>query len=165
MNARARMCACQLRLYFFPNAKRCPRSSNKTASSGGPIPRLFWSHPYQSLRVRRPSSPMFPRPIRLARLRRPGSARTAASSASRLGCWAPELTVGYQRGACAGAVLLARAPTTQRAWSTWHPWPHGQRTAHWPSWSVNLQTPYAIPPLVSPKKPRRRVAFLSLLPT
>ena len=42
--------------------------SYHTASSGGPIPRLFWSHPYQSPRLRRSSSPMRPRLILAARL-------------------------------------------------------------------------------------------------
>ena len=37
---------------FFPVTKRCPGSSKETVSSGGSIPRLFWSHPYQSPRLR-----------------------------------------------------------------------------------------------------------------
>ena len=48
--------------------------------------------------------------------------------------------------------------------STWRPCPHGRRTARCPSWSVNLQTPYAIPPLVSSRKARGRVPFPGLLP-
>ena len=49
---------------LLPGCEPFPRSSNETASSGGPIPRLFWSHPYQSPRLRRSSSPMVPFPIR-----------------------------------------------------------------------------------------------------
>ena len=145
---------------FSPFAKRCSRSSNETASTGGPMPTLFWTHPYQSPRLRRSSSPMVPKTMRLARLRRPKSAWNAAPSASRLGCWAPQLIVGQRSGA--GATLLARASITQRAWYTWRLCPHGKRTAPCPSWSVNRQTPHAILPLVSPRKARRRVPFLGI---
>ena len=91
----------------FP-AKRCRRSLNEAASSGGPTPRLFWFHPYQS--PRRPTSPAVPPPMRAARLRRPASAWSAASNASRLGCWALHLTAGQRSGA--GDMLLPRASTT-----------------------------------------------------
>ena len=127
MNAQARMCACQLWLYF----------SRLQNVDPGP-------------------------PIRLVRLRRPGSAWTAASSASCLECWAPQLTAGQRNGA--GAAPLARASTTQRAWSTWRPCPHRKRTARCPSWSVMPQTPHATPPLVSPRKARGRVPLAKLLP-
>ena len=43
-------CGCS----FLPVAKRCCRSSKATISSGGPKPRLFWSHPYQRPRLRSP---------------------------------------------------------------------------------------------------------------
>ena len=76
-------CSCT----FFPVAKRCCTSSKETASSGGPEPRMFWSHSYQSPRLRRSASPVVLPPMRVTRLRRPGSAWTAvASNASRLGC-------------------------------------------------------------------------------
>ena len=101
---------------FFPVAKRCCRSSKETASSDGPTPRLFLSHPYQSPRLRRSATPAVSPHVRSARLRRPGSAWTTASSASRFGCWALQLTAWQRSGA--GATPLARALTTQRAWST-----------------------------------------------
>ena len=101
---------------FFPVARRCPRPSTKTESSGGPTPWLFWSHPYEIPQLRRSSSPVVPLGIRAARSRRLESALPAASKASRLGCWAPQLTTGQRSDA--GATPLARASTTQRAWST-----------------------------------------------
>ena len=157
-----RMCTNQLRLYFFPGSKCCPRCSNESASSGGPIPRLVWSHSYQSLRLRRSSSPMVPPPIRLVPVRRAGSARTVVTSPSRLWCWAPQLTVGQRSGV--GAAFLARASTTQRAWITCCPCPHGKDTAWCPSWSVNLQTPHAVPPPVSPRKARGHRPLPGLFP-
>ena len=42
---------------FVPVARRRPRSSKDTASSGGPTPRPFWSHPHQIPRLRRSSPP------------------------------------------------------------------------------------------------------------
>ena len=83
---------------FFPVAKHCPRSSNETASSGGPIARLFWSHPYQCPRLRGSSPCIVPPPIRRGRLWRPGSASTAAYTwrvpsrglGSTVDCWAAE---------------------------------------------------------------------------
>ena len=117
---------------FPPVSKRSCRSSNETASRGGASLRLFWSTPFQS--PRRSTSPAAPPLMRAASLRRPGSAWTAASNTSRLGCWDLQLTAGQLSGA--GAPPLARASTTQRAWSTWRPCPHGKRTARCPSWSV-----------------------------
>ena len=46
---------------FSPVAKRYPRSSK--ASSDGPMPRPFWSHPYQNSLLRRSSPLLVPPPI------------------------------------------------------------------------------------------------------
>ena len=126
---------------FFPVAQRCCRSPKEMASSGGLTSRLFCSHPYQSPWLSRSASPAVPPPIRAARLRKPGSAWTAASNASRLGCCALQLTAGQRSGT--GATPLARASTTQRAWSTWCPCPCGKRAARCPSWRVTRQTAHA----------------------
>ena len=80
--------------------------------------RLFWSHPYQSPRLRRSASPAVPPSMRAARLRRPGSAWTAASNAFGLGCWALQLAAGPRNGA--DATPLEKASTTQRALSLIH---------------------------------------------
>ena len=90
--------------------------------------------------------------MRAARLQRPASAWTAASNASRLGFLALQLTAGSRSGA--GVTPLARASTTQRAWSTWRPCPHEKRTARCLSWSVTWQTPHAMYPMVSSRKAR-----------
>lgn len=77
--AQVRVCGIFSRL-----GKHYPRSSKKMALSGGPIPRLFWSHPYQPPKLRWSTSPVPSPPIRVARLRILGSA-WPASSLSRLG--------------------------------------------------------------------------------
>ena len=95
--------------------------------------------------------------MRAVRLRRRGSAWTAASNASRLGCWALQLTAGQRSGA--GATPPARDLTTQRAWRTWRPCPHGKRTTRRPRWSITRQTPHATSPWVSPRRARGRSPF------
>ena len=56
---------------FFLVAKRCGRSFKETASNGGPTPGLFWSHPYQSRRLRRSTSPVPSLLIRAIRFQDP----------------------------------------------------------------------------------------------
>ena len=157
MNAQVRMYACQLRLYFFPGCVTLYQVIQRNGIEWWPYPRLFWSHPYLSPRLRRSSSPTVLCPIHPPQWRRPGSAWTADSSASRLGCWAPQLTVGHR--SCVGSLLLASVSTTQQAWSAWRPCARGKRTARCPSWNVTPQIPHAISPLVSPRRVRGRVPF------
>ena len=59
---------------FFYVTRRCCRSSRETASSGAPIPRQLWSHPYHNLQLSRPVSPVTPPPFLLVRQRRSGFA-------------------------------------------------------------------------------------------
>lgn len=98
-------------VHFFPVVKRCCKSSKKATLSGDPTLRPLSLILYESPLLRGPTSPVIPSRVHAARLRRPESAWSAASSASRLGC-----SPGYWSGA--GAVPLAGGSTTHRAWST-----------------------------------------------
>ena len=152
MNALARVCACQPRLYVSPSCEALPQSFKQTVSSGCPKSRLFWSHPYLRPQLRKPSSPAFPPPTSAARSRRPGPLGPLPPVRPVAGFWAPPLTAGQWSGA--GVANVARASTTQRARSSWGPYPHGKRTTRYPSWSVTRQIPHATFPRVSPRKAR-----------
>lgn len=124
---------------FSPVAERGGRSSKETVPSGGRTSRLFWPHPYRNPRLRRSSSSIVSPPVCVTRLRRPGSAWTAASSTSRLGCWAPQLTAGqgsgtgvaalrgpqpqHERGACGTLGDMEIVPPCSRA-GAFHNRPH-----------------------------------------
>ena len=79
-------------------------------------PGFLWFHPHQSPRLRRSALLVVSPPMRGVQLQRPGSAWTAVSSASRLGCWTPQLAAGQWSAAIAPP--LAKASTAQRAWSS-----------------------------------------------
>ena len=115
MNAQTRVCACQLRLHFFPVARRCPRSFKETASSGGPIPRcsgpIRTKDPgcvgHRHLRSVLPSArPHSEDPGPLDRCLQCVPSRLLGSS------------IDFWQRSGVGAATLARASTTQRAWSS-----------------------------------------------
>ena len=46
VNAQARVCAYQVRLYFFPGSEALPQIIKEMVSRDCPTPKLFWSNPY-----------------------------------------------------------------------------------------------------------------------
>ena len=63
---------------LFPGRMALP-IIHGTASTGGPIPRLLWSHPPQSPHLRTSASPLISSPIRATQIRIPEPACTTAS--------------------------------------------------------------------------------------
>ena len=131
VNVPARMCSCQLRMCCLPGCETLPQVLKGNGIEWRPYAQNGLVPSVLNPPLRRSSSPMVPPPICAARLRRPESAWAATSSASRLGCRIPQSAAGQRSGA--GSVPLAKTSTTQRAWSTCPPCPHGKRTARCPS--------------------------------
>ena len=97
---------------LFPVAKRCSRPSKKTASSGRPMPRLSWSHPYQSPWLRRPSArPDCKEPGPLGPLPLVRPVLDAGHRSRLLGSGVPHLSQGPQplnEGGARGALAHTR---------------------------------------------------------
>lgn len=72
----------------------------------------------------------------------PGPLKPPPQSAPRLVCRTPQPAAGQRSGV--GAAPLARVSTTQRACSTWCPFPHGKRTTPCPRWSITRQITHAL---------------------
>ena len=74
VNAQTRVCTCQLRLQFLPGFKMLLEIFQATCIDRDLTPRLLGSNLYQRPGLRRSASPTTSPFIRVARLRRPGSA-------------------------------------------------------------------------------------------